>query len=617
MITAKRKKPSDRAMQIIICCVLYASLILFIASLFFISSNYQKLYKSPKVEKGEADFSGVEISSRSVPCTLTGEWEFYYNRWIVTDNDKSPCDGMIKMPDVWSGKDFGAGKLSKSGYASYRMVAKNVQPDISLTVFRNNTDISYRVFFNGRLHLVSGTVSKDVKETKVSGRTDEKIPFITDGGDVEIVIEISANSHGGLNAAAWLNYDWTGNTYGARLRSFTFVALGISVAAVIVSLLTFAFFGYKRDVTTPLFMLALFAHFLTSKDVTSVLAFPFTLTRILAVITATAAFALFIAHVMRCGVKYGKRTIALSIACFALSLILLFSLYGTKYTVLPFAALILTGCAYLIPIAGSKMPTAEKWLYCTFLTVLMSVFCAELCDGLGMIVFGTEYYFSIELMLMLACFVAIWLWKMAKTAKIAMRVSELENELTTAKHKMLKAQIKPHFVYNSLTAIQSQYRTGLDEGDRAVEQFARHLRLVTDSDETDTIPFDGEIQNVLNYFELENLRSDGRLTLLLDLQFSDFSVPVLSLQPLVENAIHHGGLREMRDGCITLSSFKQDGKVCITVGDNGRGFDTKTAAEGVGLENTRKRFNLLNASMKIESAPGAGAKVIIEIPLEK
>ena len=244
----------------------------------------------------------------------------------------------------------------------------------------------------------------------------------------------------------------------------------------------------------------------------------------------------------------------------------------------------------------------------------MSVVGFELCDGLRMLVYGTEFIFTIELMLIIACFAVLWLWKITKTARNAIRVSELECELSTVKNQALKAQIKPHFIYNSLTAIQARYRDGLNDGDKAIEQFAKHLRLITDSNGEDMIALDDEIRNVLNYFELENLRAGGKLNLYLDLNYTDFSVPVLSLQPLVENAIRHGELRDKQDGYILLSSEKTDSAIVIKVTDNGKGFDVNTARKGVGIENTRKRFELIKADMQITSEPDSGTTVTITIP---
>lgn len=618
-VNTRKRKISDRALKIILCSVLYGLLIVFIGGLFLLSANYQKVYSSPTVSDGKADFDGVDILSRDVACTLAGEWEFFYNKWIITDNEDCESDGMIKLPSVWTYKDYGSGKLPKTGYASYRLIVENVQPDIDITVYRHNSDFAYRVFMNGQLNVRSGTVSKNPNETKVSGTYDEKIAYRTDGSPIEIVIELSASKSGGLNAAPWLHYDWSGDAYGSRLRSFTFIALGISFSAVAISILAVLFFRYKRDFTIPLFLLALFVHFVASKDMMQAFPFifPFTATAITRVISALVAFILFIVFMRSNGVQFKRIPLILTSVAAAVFTVLLFVFYGTPVAPVFAFLLLATGCYYLVPITcNNKNAVLQRVVYSTLFAVMMSVFCFELCDGLGLFVFGTEFIFSFELMLIIACFAALWLWKLAQDARKAIRVSELECELHSVKNQALKAQIKPHFIYNSLTAIQARYRDGLSEGDKAIEQFAKHLRLITDSNGEDLIPFDDEVRNVLNYFELENLRAGGKLNLLLDLNYTDFSVPVLSLQPLVENAVRHGGLRERQDGYIQLFSEKTQSAVVITVSDNGNGFDVNTAREGVGIENTRKRFEMVGATLQIESSLNCGTKVTVCIPLE-
>lgn len=613
----KRKIMSYKIRRIVFCAAMYALLALFISGLFALSANYPEVYKSPEVKNARADFSGTDIPSRDVACTLAGEWEFFYNKWIITDDYDGQPDGIISLPGVWTYKNFGGCKLPRSGYASYRLYAENIQPGIEIMVYRYYCNFAYRVFINGELNFRSGVPSKNFEDTVITGNSDERRPYTTDGGPLEIVIELSATNFGGFNAAPWLNYEWTGDTYGSRLRSFTYVALGISTAATAVGILSYIFFVYKRDVTMPLLMAVLYAHFLSSRDMMYVFTSQITTALIVQLITAVAAFVLFALHLRKNGVIFKKVPVIVTSALAAISTILLFAFYGTPLAPVFAFLLLICGCAYLAPIAFCNgLAAIQRGIYGVLFTFVMSVFCFELCDGLGLFVFGTEFIFSFELMLIIACFTALWLWKLAKTAHSAIRVSELECELHSVKNQALKAQIEPHFICNSLTAIQARYRDGLDEGDRAIERFAKHLRLITDSNGEDIIAFDSEVRNVLNYFELENLRANGKLNLFLDLNFTDFSVPVLSLQPLVENAVRHGGLREKDNGYIQLSSEKTHTAIIITVSDNGNGFDVNAARRGVGIENTQKRFELINAEMQVESRIGAGTTVTIKIPLE-
>lgn len=613
----RKKKMKDKTVRTILCIVMYTALALFIVGLFLFSFNYSKIYKSPQVHNGKVNFEDVDISSRDVACNLAGEWEFFYDKWIVTDNETCQPDGMIKLPDLWTYKNFGNGKLPKTGFASYRLYADNIQSDIDLIVYRHYANFAYRVFVNGQLNYRSGTLSKDISETIVTGKTDERHPYRTDGGTIEIVIEVSATNIGGFNAAPWLAATVTGNSYGTSLRSFNYIALGITTAAVIVSILSYAFFRYKRDITLPAFIIALYAHFLTSRDMLYVFGLQATVAMILELFSAIAAFVLLSVHFWKSGTHLKKIPTIITSVTGAIFTILLCVFYGTPLAAVFAFLLLALGCAYLVPfVFNKKFTLVQCVVYGILFAFLMSIFFFELCDWLGLIVFGTEFIFTFELMFIIGCFAILWLWKLAKTARTAIRVSELECELTSVKNQALKAQIKPHFIYNSLTAIQAQYRNGLCEGDKAIEQFASHLRLITDSNNEDLIRFEDEVRNVLNYFELENLRANGKLNLFLDLNFTDFSIPVLSLQPFVENAIRHGGLRERQNGYILLTSEKTDTSIIVTVSDNGKGFDTNAINEGVGIENTRKRFALINAEMRIESNQDCGTRVAIEIPLE-
>ncbi|MDE5548350.1 MAG: histidine kinase, partial [Clostridia bacterium] len=395
------------------------------------------------------------------------------------------------------------------------------------------------------------------------------------------------------------------------------MCIRVIASAVAVSILSFLFFRFKRDITVPTFMLALFAHFLCSRDMLYVIRWSIPAAMTLQMLTAIVSFVLLVLHFWRSGTTLKKIPVLVSLLSATVFTALTFAFYGTPLAPVFAFALFTVGCAYLVPIVFNRqLAPVQRYAYGVLFAFLMSVFGFELCDGLGLLVFGTEFIFTFELMLIIACFAVLWLWKLAKNARNAIRVSELECELSTVKNQALKAQIEPHFIYNSLTAIQARYRDGMHKGDKAIEQFAKHLRLITDSNGEDMICFDDEVRNVLNYFELENLRADGKLSLLLDLDYTDFCVPVLSLQPLVENAVKHGNLGSVQDGYISLSSERTENAIVVTVADNGQGFDPAKVHTGVGLENARKRFELIGATMKIQSAPNEGTQVTIEIPLE-
>ena len=618
----KTKKLSrSQSMHILFSALLYVILAGFVAGLFAFSANYQTIYSSPEVIKGSADFTGVDLRSRKVECILSGEWEFFYNRWIVTDGetDAEP-DGLLSVPGHWTLKNFGKGKLPKSGYASYRITVYNVQKGVDVTVFRLRCTNAYRIFINRQLVTRSGELSKKASETSVTGRLEERISYISDGAPLEIVLELSATNGGGISAAPWLGSRGTTSAqFGSGLRNFSAASLGATTVAVLLSVLTFIFFRYMRDVSMPLCIVLLYVHFLFSKDMLHFLGLPFGIAVIPQILSAIAAFCVLVWHFYRTHAAIHKKLNLICGSIVLASLIAFIALWTTDFVAIPAFMIIATACVYLYPlIANTKLHPVLRGVYGVLFIFMLSVFCFELADLLGLIVFGTEFIFSVEIMLMIACFAVLGLWRIAASAKEAMRAHELERELFRVKQQALKAQIKPHFVFNSLTAIQSLYRSSLKEGDEALEHFARHLRLNIDSDGDDLIPFDEEVRNILNYFELENLRAGGNLTLLLDINYSNFKVPVLSLQPLVENAILYAETEKIQDGYIMLYSALENGVVIVKVTDNGKGFDPEHTTYGVGLENTRKRFEeIYGASVSVKSESGKGTEITISIPLEE
>jgi LytS/YehU family sensor histidine kinase len=139
-----------------------------------------------------------------------------------------------------------------------------------------------------------------------------------------------------------------------------------------------------------------------------------------------------------------------------------------------------------------------------------------------------------------------------------------------------------------------------------------------EADNKDIIPFEDEIVNVINYFSLENLRFDGKLTLLFDIDYTEFSVPILSLQPLVENAVKYAGTDKISDGYIKICSMRSGNEIVLTVKDNGRGFDVGEVGESSqGLRNVTARFEYyLDAKTKINSKPDGGTEIEIRIPAD-
>ena len=182
-----------------------------------------------------------------------------------------------------------------------------------------------------------------------------------------------------------------------------------------------------------------------------------------------------------------------------------------------------------------------------------------------------------------------------------------------AKLEALQAQIKPHFVFNVLTSIKNLYHCDSESGDNAIDLFSRHLRARVVAANSDLIPFEKELDNVKIYIELENMRREKDLNVVFDIEYSDFLIPALSLQPFIENAIKYGRTDEKADGYIRLSSHSEEGGVLLEITDNGVGFDVASIPpSSCGIRNSVERFSLLTGlSPQVASTVGEGTSIKI------
>ena len=196
-----------------------------------------------------------------------------------------------------------------------------------------------------------------------------------------------------------------------------------------------------------------------------------------------------------------------------------------------------------------------------------------------------------------------------------------ENENTQLRVDVMLTQIQPHFLYNTLGAIQSLCRTEPETAEKAVAKFARYLRGNMDSlSQVKAIPFTKELEHTRLYLELEQLRYEDALQVRYELETTNFKIPTLTLQPLAENAVRHG-VRGKPDGrgFVTIATRELPDCWEVSVIDDGPGFDpAELPLDGrshIGLANVRERLQRVTGGyLEIESAPGQGTCATIVLP---
>ena len=184
--------------------------------------------------------------------------------------------------------------------------------------------------------------------------------------------------------------------------------------------------------------------------------------------------------------------------------------------------------------------------------------------------------------------------------------------------RIMMSQIQPHFLYNTLSSIQALCRIDPEKAFDVTEKFGTYLRSNIDSlDQPDLIPFAKELEHTRVYSEIEMIRFPN-VRVNYDVPDTDFSLPALTVQPLVENAIRHG-VRIREEGVVTVSSRTTDRFHEIVIADNGKGFDAsllKTAdGSHIGVRNVQERIEkMCDGTLTVESVIDKGTTVTICIP---
>ena len=205
------------------------------------------------------------------------------------------------------------------------------------------------------------------------------------------------------------------------------------------------------------------------------------------------------------------------------------------------------------------------------------------------------------------------------------KAKELENEklalnaeLTESRVSTMMSQIRPHFIYNTLGSIEQLCELDPTKARELVHNFAKYLRgNFGELDNPRPILMSQEMEHVRHYINIENVRFPD-MTFSFEMNSNDFYIPALTIQPIVENAIKHGLMKLSKGGTIKVISYETEERYCITVEDDGVGFDTTVLLDErqhVGIRNIRGRLKaMVNGTLEIESTIGTGTKVLITIP---
>lgn len=202
-------------------------------------------------------------------------------------------------------------------------------------------------------------------------------------------------------------------------------------------------------------------------------------------------------------------------------------------------------------------------------------------------------------------------------ARVEEELIRTQADAIESRMRLLSGQIHPHFIFNSLNAIKALVVEDPELAESTIQDFSDYLRSHLDEmSSSRLVPFETELDHVRHYVSLEQADIARPLEVRYELGLTDFFVPPLTVQPLVENAIRHGIRTREEGGTVVVSTRHDDGSVIVSVTDDGHGLSSATERQHerqrVGIENVRERLQRqCGGTLTVTSGPSGTVSTMV------
>lgn len=553
------------------------------------------------------------INDHNIAYNLNGEWEFYENQSIATDNSLGEYR-LVNFPISFL--------IQRNMQGSYRLTISNIDNNKNLSLQINNIYGDTKVYINRTLLLEK----KDYCNQSLN--IDKEL--IDDS--LEIIIEVKNND----NLKAYLSsspFIRDVDSFRAKqiilssLFLFTFIGL---IIFIILDVVCHAFYEYKKSnillisisILTVINMVfsknasfSIFANYLSFNPKIYVLS-----NMICSYLTALLLY--YFANSLITNKKHKINFLDLlfaivTIVIVVLSFILDFnSLLLTSNCTLIFSLLVLI-ITLVICIANTKQINLNNYSFITVLYITIA-FTIDLLSNLRITKYSVVELIPVIILTRSLSYLIINMQRNKLEVSEVKEISDLKEKIRDTEFNFLNSQIQSHFIYNTLNSIQALCYKNPRKAALLIEDFSNYLRSRLEFNKMpQLIDVIDELENTKTYLNIEKERFGDRIKFKFDLNVADFKIPPLSIQPLVENAVKHGISKKPGGGTITVKTYEDENNIYINVIDDGVGFDPASITNNkrVGTENIKHRLNLhLNASLKINSKVGVGTVSTITIP---
>lgn len=604
-------------------------------SLPFLTNLLPDLINKVNIVSASADMDKYDLDSGDF-VYLTGEWEFFWGKHIISAGAENPqADAFVQVPSSWTTYSINGQELSNGGIASYRINLKNVNTSKPFVVSVPNLPGKCKVFINGELVFSNRSIPDTGYSTVVESYA---VPFSSrERGrkDFEVVIEMDCDFSSGLTAVPTLSSYESFRTreMGTLAQRYFYIGIVVFIAIAVMLLgilnkdvggqfwlfvLCFAF-AFRMLITNEGYLVShgLFGD-LNYEIMTSLIYVSTYIIKLSMLMHLINVLGIRIKHSSIVGIA------ALFLFCAFVPYILYDYIYmATSYMWLQSVTYLLD--AILIYKISEKIIAHKK-----FSVLYLVVYCATSAGIVienfyinGYISHNISYIMPVSCMVFISSVVLVHFGDTVDAFKQARKTAELQKELGDINMTLMLSQIQPHFLYNALNTIKYLTKKNPKSAETAIVKFSNYLRANMDSlTEKEPIPFKKELEHVENYIYIECLRFGDRLEVEYDIEYDDFLIPPLTIQPIAENAIKHGINQRVDGGTLKISTYKENNEIFVVVEDDGVGFDINQQKNDgrshIGVNNIKTRLKeMMNARVEYSSAVGVGTKVTIIIPKEE
>lgn len=597
------------------------------------------------VDNGKTDLSKVDFTKREL-IALDGKWEFYWDQLLTpgdfTFGNLPKIDSLMKVPGSWHDKTAGTNVYENHGVATYRLLLKYpyALKDPALKIQRVSS--AYKLYVNGNLITSVGKVSKKNSDYELDYK-QLIIELPNDKQELELIIQV-ANldySRGGLRESPIFGSKQVLEQQKLVLLALQLIFIG---SVFIFSVYYFLVFLLQRkNKTALLFSMLCFLVALRSSvwgETPLKIFFPnmtFKIGIYVVYITGYNLMPLIIVFVLSIYPLSYKKT--------SLGLILIPNLFFEAMLLAPIGILALTNTyqfllmllqmIYILSILIKQV--LRKSENAIIMLIAIEIFILSILSdilynkGIGSITISYMFLYGNFAVIIAMSYVqakqqASMHKKLILYNENLVESDRLKDKIMETEMSFLQAQIKPHFLYNALNAIANVCETDGENAGKLIIDLAIYLRGSLEFNHLDKkVTIEKELEFVHRYFNIEQARFGRKIKLIMEIEITlDFQMPVLILQPLVENAVRHGISKNPEGGTVYVRMKQTVEGINIEIEDDGVGINKeklevllskKRLDQGVGLINIHHRLlRLYGKGIDISSEVGCGTCVKLVIP---